>query len=322
MFGRIRIHAYRLLMLLTVSALLLIAYSTSQFRHSGSIKTAKIIKPSLQRVSQVSTSIAATSVAVPPSAQPSHSVHPPSDNYTRTLVVAKLKAEDTSWVDRLAENDPGLATAVYVVDDPEADPFVIKNKGHELMPYLTYIIDNYANLRNITIFMHAHNETWHNEVVLHNSSAIMVRRLRSEHVLREGYMNLRCQHDPGCPDHIHPQVENGGDDILAIPEAAVFGTAWKQLFPETPVPDVVAQPCCSQFAVSAERIRTIPLPRYVFWRDWVLRTPLPDWLTGRGNTSFALTNLFATVKDTGYALTRIKECINDFGISGSAAYGS
>ncbi|KMU73292.1 hypothetical protein CISG_10008 [Coccidioides immitis RMSCC 3703] len=203
--------------------------------------------------------------------RPWHLGHP-SPDYTRALVVAKLKEEDTTWVDRVVQNDPNITTAVYVVDDPEADPFIIKNKGNELMPYLTYIIDNYENLRNITIFMHAHNATWHNNDFFNGSSEMTLSRLNSEHVIREGYMNLRY--------HIHPMA-SGDEDIRAIPEAAVFSRAWKELLPDDPVPDVLSQPCCSQFAVSAERIRAIPLPRYVFWRDWVLRTRLYDRLTGR-----------------------------------------
>ncbi|EEP80665.1 predicted protein [Uncinocarpus reesii 1704] len=211
--------------------------------------------------------------------RPLQSAHAIS-GYTRTIVVAKLKAEDTTWVDSLVKSDRSITPAVYVVDDPQADLFVIKNKGHELMPYLTYIIDNYENLPNVTIFMHAHNATWHNNDFFNLSSETMVSQLKIEHVIREGYMNLRCKHEPGCPNHIHPTVEDEGD-IRAIPEAAVFGRAWKELFPTEPVPVALAQPCCSQFAVSSERIRAIPLPQYVFWRDWVLRTTLPDRLTGR-----------------------------------------
>ncbi|KAI1981397.1 hypothetical protein LOZ51_004938 [Ophidiomyces ophidiicola] len=206
----------------------------------------------------------------------------PASDYSRALVVAKLKAEDTSWVDRIARNDPSIATAVYVVDDPMADPFIIKNKGNEMMPYLTYIIDNYENLRNVTLFMHAHNATWHNDAVLDGSSEMMVNRLNPGHVVHEGYVNLRCSHHPGCPDHIHPNAKNEDEATLVnIPQAAIFKQAWRELFHGEPVPDVVSQPCCSQFAVSSERIRSIPLPKYVFWRDWVLRTSFSDGLTGR-----------------------------------------
>lgn len=278
MFRRITAHSRRLMMLLAVCGLLFISLST--LRHQ---KIDLSIDKNINYEQESHTSDPA--IAANPGFQlpPSQQTKSPIKDHTRGLVIAKLKEEDTTWVDRLATHDPRLKPTIYVVDDPNADPFVIKNKGHEVMPYLTYIIDNYDSLHNITIFMHAHNATWHNNAFLRNSSEITVSRLNTEHVLRTGYMNLRCTHNPGCPDHIHPnaQSDEDADDIRAIPEAAVFGRAWKELFPNEPVPDVLAQPCCSQFAVSAKRIRATPVQTYVFWRDWVLRTPLHDRLAGR-----------------------------------------
>jgi hypothetical protein len=69
---------------------------------------------------------------------------PASENYTRTLVMGRLRDDDVSWVDTL----PDLNTAIYVVDDddPNARLRIPKNKGHEAMVYLTYIIDHYDEL--------------------------------------------------------------------------------------------------------------------------------------------------------------------------------
>jgi hypothetical protein len=203
-------------------------------------------------------------------------------SYTRTLVVAKLKEENTVWIDDLLENDASLTRAVYTVDDPAAELTVPANKGHEVMVYLTYIIDHYSTLSNVSIFMHAHQFTWHNNDFLNSDSALTVRRLRSEHVLRNGYVNLRCHHEPGCPDHIHPTTTTAPeDDLASIPEAAVIGHAWGELFPGLPLPRVLSQPCCAQFAVSADRIRTVPREVYRAHRDWLLHTPLEDALSGR-----------------------------------------
>lgn len=205
-----------------------------------------------------------------------------ASSYTRTLVVAKLKEEDTHWVDDLLSNDPSLTGAVYTVDDASAALTVPANKGHEVMVYLTYIIDHYASLPDVSIFMHAHQFTWHNNDFLNSDSAIAVRRLRSQHVLRNGYVNLRCHHEPGCPDHIHPTITSASEDDLAtIPEAAVIGYAWGELFPGLPLPTVLSQPCCAQFAVSAERLRTVPEEVYRAHREWLLHTALEDRLSGR-----------------------------------------
>jgi hypothetical protein len=112
-------------------------------------------------------------------------------------------------------------------------------------------------------------------------SVKMVRRLKSQHVLQNAYMNLRCHLDPGCPHHIHPYVGKDSDDILTVPEAAVIGKAWGQLFPENPVPSVLSQPRCAQFAVSAEQIRKVPLERYLEYRKWLVATEFDDRLSGR-----------------------------------------
>ncbi|KAA8645774.1 hypothetical protein EYZ11_005177 [Aspergillus tanneri] len=201
-------------------------------------------------------------------------------NATRTLVVAKLQQDDTSWVDELIQNDPHLTGAVYTVDKHNATLTVPANKGHEVMVYLTYIIDHYDRLDDVTMFMHAHQITWHNNDFLDSDSAQMVRRLKNTHVLRNGYMNLRCHQRPGCPAHIHL---TGGqtDDEVHFPETAVIGDSWRQIFPNDPVPEALSQACCAQFAVSSERIRRLPRRRYVEYREWLLRTELDDGLSGR-----------------------------------------
>lgn len=57
--------------------------------------------------------------------------------------------------------------------------------------------------------------------------------------------------------------------------------AWGEIFPYEPVPDTLAQPCCAQFAISRERIVSLPKSRYVYYRDWMLLTELSDYISGR-----------------------------------------
>ncbi len=200
---------------------------------------------------------------------------PAGESYSRTLVITRTRKEDVSWIEKEL---PGLNTAIYVADDPNAPLHPTKNKGHESTVYLTYIIDNYESLPDISIFMHAHQFTWHNNDLLERDAAEMVRRLSSARVTREGYMNLRCHWGPGCPEWMHPgAVEKDRHK----PEEIRMAKAWAELFPFEPIPSVLAQACCSQFAVSRERIRALPRSRYVYFRDWMLRTPLSDAISGR-----------------------------------------
>lgn len=207
---------------------------------------------------------------------------PPGSEYSRTLVIPKLASENTSWIeeelgDILHPNGP-LKSAVYVVDDSHAPLHPPKNKGNEVMVYLSYIIDHYDDLPDVAMFMHAHRLTWHNNDIQDYDAANMVRSLSSERVTRQGYMNLRCQWDPGCPAWLHP---GSIEDSWERPEEVLIAESWTQLFPFDPIPSVLSQPCCSQFALSKGRMLAIPLSRYIYYRDWLLRTPLSDYISGR-----------------------------------------
>lgn len=213
---------------------------------------------------------------------PEGQTKPPGSEYTRTLVLASTRLENTSWVeeqlaDMLAPSGP-LSHAIYVVDDKTAPLHPPKNKGHEAMVYLSYIIDSYDELPDVSIFMHAHRYAWHNNELLDTDAVEMVRRLSPERVTRLGYMNLRCHWDPGCPDWLHPGAIEAN---TAKKEENLIAAAWTQLFPLDPIPTVLAQPCCAQFAVSRERILATPKQRYVYLRDWIQRTELSDYLSGR-----------------------------------------
>ena len=200
---------------------------------------------------------------------------PPGHNYTSVLVIAKTKGENIDWMD---EKLPDQPKAVYVADDPKAPLHPPKNKGHEVMIYLSWIIDNYNNLPDVAIFMHAHQLTWHNDDMLGNDAANLISRLSRQRVWREGYVNMRCSWYPGCPDWMHPgeTQENSFKQ-----EEVLLAKSWSELFPLDEVPSVLAQPCCAQFALSRERIQAKPYAQYVWYRDWLFNTKLPDYLSGR-----------------------------------------
>lgn len=197
------------------------------------------------------------------------------NNYTEVLVIAKVGKENIDWIHQTL---PSLRTAIYVADDPSAPLHPPENKGNEAMIYLTYIIDHYDNLPDIMMFMHSHHFGWHNNAILDNNAYEILARLNREKVIREGYMNLRCRWFPGCPDWIHPGhlQENGGKM-----EEWELGQVWSELFPQDAVPQLLAQPCCGQFALARERVLTIPQDKFIHYREWLLQTDLPSCLSGR-----------------------------------------
>lgn len=199
----------------------------------------------------------------------------PGASYSRSMVVTRMHDEDVGW---MSKELPGMNISVYVVDDPQAPMHPPKNKGHEVMVYLTYIIDHYYDLPDILVFMHAHRHTHHNNEYLGFDASQIMRRLSNEHVIRQGYVNTRCHWDPGCPEWLY---FNGTEQLLGKQEEAFLAQSWTELFPLSPLPTYLAQPCCAQFAVSKERILSIPLGRFTFYRDWIMKTPLTDYISGR-----------------------------------------
>ena len=194
--------------------------------------------------------------------------------YSRVMVVPCTTKENMSWIQ---QELPELETAIYVADDPQAPLHPPRNKGHEAMIYLSYIVDQYDTLPDIVLFMHAHRWTYHNNELQGSDSVQLIKALNNERVIREGYMNLRCHWDPGCPGHLHPLADE--PDFYRL--QSVVAEQWPRLFPQDPIPEALSQPCCAQFAVSRERIRSKPLSQYMFFRDWLLRTPLTDYYSGR-----------------------------------------
>ncbi|KAJ9649003.1 hypothetical protein H2201_002085 [Coniosporium apollinis] len=204
---------------------------------------------------------------------------PPGTPYTRILVIPRLKTQDVSWI---TTELPDLPTAIYTVDDPSAPLTVPKNKGHEAMVYLTYLIDHYDALPDTILFFHAHRTAWHNNFLLGLDAAETIRRLKDDRVARLGYMNTRCHHDPGCLDWLHLDRPVVDFDMIKKPEEKAFTRkVWAELHPGVPAPPALSQPCCAQFAVSGERVRQIPKARFEHYRDWLLRTELEDQDSGR-----------------------------------------
>jgi hypothetical protein len=196
--------------------------------------------------------------------------------YTQTLVVASIKKDDTRWVPR---DLPFMNHAIYVADDISAPLHPPKNKGRETMMYLTYIIDNYHNLSDTTIFIHADQKVFHNNELQNTDLSVMLRQLSNVHVQRVGFFNLRCNPRPGCPEQINPYNTQYQHNKI---EQSHYHVVWPEIFgPDVPMPHALGAPCCAQFAVSKKALRSIPLQRWEHYRQWLLDTPIDDATSGR-----------------------------------------
>ena len=124
------------------------------------------------------------------------------------------------WVaDKLHHID---SVQIYVVDDPETEgPHLQRNHGREAAVYLTYIVEHYDTLNDITFFWHNDEvgrkrresigmstdrvhfqEVWHNNMLLGWNSVQTINRMDRQNIIKTGYVPSRCDHWPGCPQWI------------------------------------------------------------------------------------------------------------------------
>lgn len=209
---------------------------------------------------------------------------PHATNYTTTLIMGRLRdeAETVEWTTTALT--PGTIThrAIYIVDDPTAPLHLSENRGREARVYLTYIVEHYTSLSDVSIFVHPSRHAWHNNVLFAGDQAAALNRLQRGYVVEQGYLNLRCDLYPGCPAWITPDANASTLATHGERSERLFTTdLWATLFPGRPVPALLSQPCCSQFAVSRDTIRRTPLEQYQRILDWLVSSPLHDQSTGR-----------------------------------------
>jgi len=169
--------------------------------------------------------------------------------------------------------------AIYTVNPTFANSTALKtpmNKGHEAMAYLSYVIDNYDNLPSTMAFLHSHRDgflsAWHTDTALHDNVDAL-RTLQLPFVSRNGYVNLRCNWNPGCKEahrnnaHVTPEI---WADIFT-------GTSTEK----SEAPKQVGAACCAQFAVSKDQVRIRPLSDYIHFREWIVETEKSDAKSGR-----------------------------------------
>jgi len=165
--------------------------------------------------------------------------------------------------------------AVYLVDDPEASLTVEQNKGKESNAYLQYIRDNYDKLPEYMVFLHAHQYSGHVEF-WEQDNVLTVQRLQLDYLRKAGYLNLRCDWSPGCPDEVQPFRQMAGRTT-----ELAFAGAWIRIFNNTDIPEIVATPCCAQFAVTREQVLKRPRSDYESYHHWLMTTELDDETSGR-----------------------------------------
>ncbi|KAJ5716472.1 hypothetical protein N7493_008383 [Penicillium malachiteum] len=213
----------------------------------------------------------------------------------KVIVMAKLEEEYTNWVE---EELPDWQRAIYIVN-PTAETRMNDsilttpmNKGHEAMAYLSYVIDHYDILPSTIAFLHAHRSgffmAWHVDAPLHDN-VIAMRNLQIPFVQQNGYVNLRCNWNPGCKadhrinGHVTEEIwydmfEGTSTPPLNMSSSDEIEEPGKRYARK---PMYIAAACCAQFAVSKEQVRMRPKEDYLKIRQWLIDTELSDAKSGR-----------------------------------------
>lgn len=197
-------------------------------------------------------------------------------NTSMMLVISRTSSEDISWA---ATYLPQYSLTTYLADDDSAPFHPPQNKGREAMNYLTYLINNYDNLPDVSIFIHAHRYAWHNNDQHGQDSVRMLSHFNPLAAVKFGYVNLRCQTSPGCPSELHPKSAHR--QSFQHWQEVQYAKAFPQVFPDRDLPEVVAAPCCAQFAVSRGSIHQHEVAYYQKLQDWLLHTEIEDDQSGR-----------------------------------------
>jgi hypothetical protein len=212
------------------------------------------------------------------------------------LIVSHVAADgDTSWLKPLSAH---YHLCIYNGDAPADKSSKIlqvpANRGHEAMAYLTFLIDNYADIPSAgAVFVHGTRFAWHNDSPDYDNAKLL-RALDVRRALQPaGYHNLRCDWSAGtCPSSVpaqgslemrlssavSPWSARAASD-LALPHALghIFGgddEAVAQRVVEDVVQlgrnDAVRAQCCAQFAVAQERVWQHSRAEYIALRQWLL----------------------------------------------------
>lgn len=210
------------------------------------------------------------------------------------LIVSRVAADgDPKWLDPLTSL---YHLCVYTADaSPSTSSSTLQvpaNRGHEAMAYLTFLIDNYADIPAAgAVFVHGSRRAWHNDAPDYDNAALLAALNVSAALAPLGYHNLRCDWSASmCEPSYAPSqgsLEVSLSAILepwnarAVSDAALPG-ALVALFGGAENPssegkrvllgrtDAVRAQCCAQFVVARDRVWQHSRDEYVALRQWLL----------------------------------------------------
>ena len=215
------------------------------------------------------------------------------------LVVSRVAADgDSNWLSALADS---YHLCIYTADAPLDTQStylqVPANRGHEAMAYLTFLIDNYADISAAgAVFVHGARWAWHNDALDYDNAALLAALNVSAALALSGYHNLRCDWSAStCSASLAPPQGSLETSLSAMLEpwnprvvsdatlpgalAALFGGDESAAEYASPKgvgrlllgrTNAVRAQCCAQFVVARDRVWQHSRGEYVALRQWLL----------------------------------------------------
>lgn len=220
------------------------------------------------------------------------------------LVVSRVAADDDpKWLDTLEEK---YHICVYTLDGSRDETSehlqTPRNRGHEAMGYLTFLIDNYERIPQAgAVFVHGARWQWHNDHQDYDNLALLHDLDTSSALDPLGYHNLRCDWssstcaaDYGASQssletsmnaRLQPwDLRSASDAALPSALRELFGGAEYNKGAHLGRHQALRSQCCAQFIVSRERVWEHSREEYVALRQWLLDdgvAPADDMVAGR-----------------------------------------
>ena len=174
------------------------------------------------------------------------------------VVIAHYK-EDTEWTKNLKYK--------YKIISRQGIPFEKPpNRGNEASSYLEYIIENYHNLDDITIFVHAHRSDWHHKENMDDK----INRLHFNHA----YFNINTN-DEG----------NSLTDLNRFPteqaKTIQYAPFFEKLLDLKIDPTKIMYRNSAQFYVTKETIQQYSRDVYIQMFMWLMKVPEHTYYTSR-----------------------------------------
>ncbi|PQE07895.1 Di-copper centre-containing protein [Rutstroemia sp. NJR-2017a WRK4] len=212
----------------------------------------------------------------------------PSSRPSASLIITTTSSSDLSWL------PPSSAHPYKIHAIDTSRPYISPNTSEEILlsksptalTILTFLIDNYHTLPEVSFFHHDQHQAWHSIY----TSPFEIQHLQLENVIKHGYVSPRCL--PGCENVIPvaSALASPLNELKGSPREVQISSVIKEFNVEHArdigkgmgrVPKKIAAPCCSTFAVSRERVLRREREWYEALRRWVWETELSGVQAGK-----------------------------------------